>query len=169
MLLVTTAGVTPLTEILRKSEAGVWRKPADEGRSAQCSEAKYHLGEPEANRTQSSVGREPSWWFRTAQHSTIGARGREGTTPGGDLWEQVLSFDKKKMLQIARHFPGWQVAFINPGTQQVEFKKRISPEPSNKGVALNNELETNCIRRKCCAEIIRGQMLSACCTFDFSY
>lgn len=110
-----------------------------------------------------------SWWFRTVQYWTTGARVREGTTPGGDLWEQVLSFDKKKMLQIARHFPGWQVAFINPGTQQVEFKKRISPEPSNKGVALNNELETNCIRRKCCAEIIRGQMLSTCCTFDFSY
>lgn len=59
----------------------------------------------------------------TAQCSTIGACLREGTMPGGDLGEQVLSFDKKKMLQIARHFPGWQVAFISTGTQQVEFKK----------------------------------------------
>lgn len=110
---------------MRKPEAGVWRKPADEGRSVQCSEAKYHLGKSKAKSTQSSVGREPSLWFRTVQHSAVGARVREGTMPGGDLWEQVLSFDKKKMLQIARHFPGWQVPFINPGTQQVELKKEM--------------------------------------------
>lgn len=59
----------------------------------------------------------------TARHLTIGACSCEGATAGGEPGEQVLSFDKGKVLQIARHFPRWQVAFVNPGTQQVEFKK----------------------------------------------
>lgn len=78
----------------------------------------------------------------TAQYSTIGAHFREGTTPGGDPGEQVLSFDRKKMLQIARHFPGWQVTFTNTGNNRWDSRKgRISPEPSSERVALNNELQ----------------------------